>query len=180
VFREKASEPVYSGRNFKVFKKTFQGPKGSFIVDIVEHPGAVVILPLKQDNRIVFIKQYRYVVEEELLELPAGTIKDGEDPFHCALRELEEETGLKAGKLRLLGIHYASPGHSTELYYSFLAEDLKRGKESPEIDEEIRTVEYSLSEVLELIRKGEIRDSKTLATIMLFLMYLGFSTEKLL
>ncbi|RLE76851.1 MAG: ADP-ribose pyrophosphatase [Thermoprotei archaeon] len=158
---------VYSGRVFNVIKETIEDEKGVFEVDIVEHPGAVVILPLRGD-KIVMIKQYRYPVKETIYELPAGTIEPGEKPEECALRELEEETGFRAEKLSYLGCFYASPGYSSELLHAFTAENLHFEKQNLDIDEKIMVAEFSKEEVLDMINRGIIKDSKTLSALFLY------------
>jgi len=173
VFETLSEKIVFKGRLITVVLKKLRGRKGVFNAELVVHPGAVVILPLKENRKIVFVKQYRHGAEEELLELPAGTLEEGENPEECALRELEEETGYKASEIKLLGMHYASPGYSTEVFYSFVASGLKKGTQKLEIDEDISIVEYDMKDVLKLVKDNVIRDSKTLATLALYLIKHG-------
>mgnify|MGYP000064704840 CR=1 FL=1 len=160
---------VFKGSKISVIVEKISGERGVYEAEIVKHPGAVVILPLKKD-KIIMVEQYRPAVEENLLELPAGTLEPGEDPFSCAARELEEETGYKPGKLEILGSFYASPGYSNEKLYAFIAEDLILGERKPEIDEDIRVLEIGEDELLRMIERGEIKDSKTLSTFFLYYM----------
>jgi len=168
----KERKVVFKGKKISVVVEEIIGKKGVYTAEIVEHPGAVVILPVK-NGKIIMIKQYRPAVRGSILELPAGTIEEGEDPVTCAKRELEEETGYKAGKLKPLGSFYASPGYTSEVLHAFLAEDLIPGKESPEIDEEIEILELKEDELLELIKHGSIRDAKTLSALLLYYLKKG-------
>ncbi|NLX85734.1 MAG: NUDIX hydrolase [Clostridiales bacterium] len=135
--------------------------------EVVEHPGAVGIVALKENGDIVMVKQYRKAVEQVLLELPAGKLEQGEDPADCAARELTEETGYTAGDLRYLVSFYTSPGFSNEVMHMFLATDLKEGKNDPDDDEMVETVEISRDRAIDMILKGEIKDGKTIAGILL-------------
>jgi ADP-ribose pyrophosphatase len=136
--------------------------------EVVRHRGAAVILPVLDDGGLVLVRQFRYPVGEELLELPAGTLENGEDPLECAARELAEETGYRAGSVSELGRFYAAPGYTDEELVVVLATELVPGDDAaPDPDEIIDTVTVRPSELLRLIAAGEIRDSKTLATILL-------------
>jgi len=161
-------ETIYRGRvvTLKLLRTT--GPRGPFTVEIVEHPGAVVILPFLNQSEVVVIRQLRHAVGEELIELPAGTLERGETPRECALRELEEETGYKAGKIEYLGSFYASPGYCTELLHAFVARDLRKGETRLDLDEEITVGVMSFEKLVELARSGAIKDAKTLATLALY------------
>ncbi|MCD6363279.1 MAG: NUDIX hydrolase [Synergistetes bacterium] len=139
--------------------------------EVVEHRGAVVILPITRGGEIVMVRQYRYPVGEELLELPAGTLELGEDPQVCAERELTEETGYKAGSIRLLTSYYSSPGFCTERLYLFLATDLEPGSQKLESDERIKVELYSLDEVKDKVRCGEIKDAKSVAGILYYVVF---------
>ncbi|RLE72593.1 MAG: hypothetical protein DRJ37_02495 [Thermoprotei archaeon] len=158
---------IFKGNKISVIVEEILGRRGIYKAEIVEHPGAVVILPLKND-KIIMVKQHRPAIRGVLLELPAGTLEPGENPYSCAMRELEEETGYKAGRLELLGSFYASPGYSSEKLYAFLAEKLTQGEKKPEIDEDISVLEIEEDRVLEMVKRGEIEDSKTLSTLFLF------------
>ncbi len=135
--------------------------------EVVEHPGAVGIVALKENGDIVMVKQYRKAVEQVLLELPAGKLEQGENPLDCAARELTEETGYTAGDLRYLVSFYTSPGFSNEIMHMFLATNLKEGKNDPDDDEMVETVEISRDRAMDMILKGEIKDGKTIAGILL-------------
>ena len=140
--------------------------------EIVVHPGASAILPIIEPRKILMVRQYRHPVGEVLLEIPAGTLRPGEDPMACAARELEEETGYRAGKLAHLITIYPTPGYSSEILHIYLARDLRRGVQAPEIDEDISIVEMSLDQVLDGVRDGRIRDSKTIVAVLYYLFFI--------
>jgi ADP-ribose pyrophosphatase len=160
---------VYSGRVVRLEVDRVRLPGGAHSVrEVVRHRGAAVVLPVLDDGRVVLVRQYRYPVGEELLELPAGTLEDGEDPLECAARELAEETGYGAGTVTVLGRFYAAPGYTDEALVAVLATGLAPARgAAPDPDEIIETVTLRPDELLRLIEAGEIRDSKTLATVLL-------------
>lgn len=135
--------------------------------EVVEHPGAVGIVALKDNGDIVMVKQYRKAADQMLLELPAGKLEQGEDPADCAARELTEETGYVAANLRYLVSFYTSPGFSNEVMHMFLATGLSQGENDPDDDEMVETVEISRDRAVDMILKGEIKDGKTIAGILL-------------
>lgn len=137
--------------------------------EVVEHPGAVAVVPLTPDCQVVMVRQYRYAVGEELLEIPAGTMQAGEEPEACARRELGEETGGRARSLELLGTIFTSPGFCSEVMHIFLArlEDGPGGQPQPDEDERLEPVTLPLGEVVELARAGRLRDAKTVAGLLL-------------
>ena len=135
--------------------------------EIVAHPGAVVILPLLNGERCVMIRNYRPAVERELWELPAGTLDmPSEEPAAAALRELEEETGYRAGKLTPLCEFYSSPGILDELLRAFVATDLTKTQQNLDPTEQIRVEPMNITEALAMIRDGRIVDGKTIATLL--------------
>ena len=162
------SEPVYQGKAFRVRRDQVRLPDGQAArLDIVEHIGAVTILPLDADGRIWFVRQYRHAAAQELLELPAGTLEPGEPPEACARREIREETGLAAGELRKLGEFFLAPGYSTEYMHVFLATDLHPDPLPGDQDEFLSVEAHLAGEVFEMIARGEIQDAKTLAALLL-------------
>lgn len=159
---------VYSGKIIRVYAGEVELPQGrKAFREYVEHPGAAVIL-VKKGGRIILLRQYRYPVKEWILELPAGTIEPGEDPLETAKRELEEETGLKALEMDLLGWFYTSPGISTERMYVFYTEDVAEGSLKRDVDELIQILEVEENNVLKMIESGQIKDGKTIAALMLY------------
>ncbi len=162
------SKRVYEGRIINLRLDSVSLENGNTAMrEVVEHPGAVGIVALKENGDIVMVKQYRKAVEQVLLELPAGKLEQGENPLDCAARELTEETGYTAGDLRYLVSFYTSPGFSNEIMHMFLATNLKEGKNDPDDDEMVETVEISRDRAMDMILKGEIKDGKTIAGILL-------------
>jgi len=129
--------------------------------EIVEHRGAAAIVPLLGDDRVIFVRQYRYAVSEELLEIPAGTLERGENPEDCAMRELEEETGYKCGEMKKILECYVAPGYSTEKIHFYLAKKLVRSEMRTEEDERIKVEIMPIGLALDKIHRGEIHDAKT-------------------
>jgi len=137
--------------------------------EVIRHPGAVVLLPVLPDNRVVMIQNVRHSVGETLLELPAGTIDPGESPEQTALRELVEETGYRAAKIEKLHEFYSCPGICDERMYLFLASGLTAGEPDRESTEEIENQILTRDEIVGRIDRGEIHDAKTLVGLYAFL-----------
>ncbi len=140
-------------------------------LEIIRHPGAAAVVPLLgnagSDPRVVLIRQFRHAAGQTLWEIPAGVLEKGEQPRDCALRELEEETGARAGKIEHLSTIFTTPGFTDEKIHLFLATDIVMGTATPEDDEEIETVIKPLAEVLEMVSDGTINDSKTISALLL-------------
>ena len=157
-----SSDRVYSGKTISLRVDTVEIPnKGYQKREIVEHKGAVAIVAITPENKVVLVKQYRKAIEKELWEIPAGKIEIGENPKDTAIRELKEETGYSAGSVKLLHKFYTSAGFSNQKIYIFLAQDLTPGKPSFDEDEFINADEFSLDEVYNMIYKNDIEDAKT-------------------
>ncbi len=135
--------------------------------EIVEHPGAVAIVAVDANDRIVLVRQLREPARKELLELPAGTVDEGEEPLATAQRELAEETGLRGGEWRHMSSFWTTPGFCRELMHVFFAEGVGEGERQPEEDESIELVRVPVAEIAS--RLGEIEDAKTLAGLLLYL-----------
>jgi ADP-ribose pyrophosphatase len=160
---------IYKGKKVHVEVHRVQDESGRETNrELCIHPGAVVILPVLSPSRIVLIRNRRYTVRQALIELPAGTLEKGEEPINCAGRELQEETGYVAGRLKPIGSFFSSPGILTEKLYAFAAYDLEKSKTALEEDEEIETREMDFDQAIEMIRSGEIADAKTIATLLMF------------
>ena len=134
--------------------------------EVVEHPDAVVVVPLDGEGGVYLVRQFRYAVDKHLLELPAGGVEPGEVPEACAVRELREELGMRPGKVERLGGFYSAPGFCTEYLHLFLAEDLRPDRLPAEDAEVIDVVRVGLKEIPRLIASGEIEDSKTIAGLL--------------
>jgi ADP-ribose pyrophosphatase len=162
-------EIVHVGRKIQVALDVTTTPTGETIRrDLILHPGAVVILPVIDAEHVCLLQNYRFVVEETLLELPAGTLEPGEPLLDAAKRELLEETGYTAEKWRYLQFLYASPGVLNEKLHLFVAEDLTPGANNPEADEQLEPVTLRFDAVLQMCLAGEIRDAKTITAILLW------------
>ena len=162
-------EIVHIGRRIRVAVDTLTTAAGPTVRrDLILHPGAVVILPVLDAERVVLIRNYRFAVGETLWEVPAGTVEPDEDLESCARRELAEETGYTAATWTYRGFLYASPGVLDEKLHLFLAEDLTPGAMRPEADEQIEPVILTLKEAIRMCVAGEIRDAKTIASLLLW------------
>ena len=122
---------------------------------------------LEHDYTVILVKQYRYPIGHALLEVPAGIIEDGESPIECAQRELQEEIGYAAGDLKILSEFWTAPGFSNELMYGYVARDLTKSSLPADYDENIEIIRIPFDDVLTLISRGEIKDAKTIATLLM-------------
>ena len=162
-------EIVHVGRKIRVAVDTSTAADGSVIRrDAILHPGAVVILPVLDDEHVVLLQNHRFVISETLWEVPAGTIEPGEPLEACARRELAEETGYTAARWRSLGYLYASPGVLDEKLHLFVAEDLSPGAARPEPDEQLHPVTVRLADAIAMCLSGEIKDAKTVTSLLLW------------
>ncbi len=157
------SRPVYEGRLLGLTVERW----GEHEREIVEHPGAVAIVAVDDEECVTLVRQLREPARKRLLELPAGTAEPGEEPLVTARRELQEECGLTGGEWRELAAFWTTPGFCRERMHLFAAEAVVRGEPSPAADEELELVRWPLAEVGE--RLGEIEDAKTLAGLLLYL-----------
>ncbi len=161
-------QTVYTGQKIKLEVHHLIDDQGRrFKKEVVVHPGAVVIVPFLKPDTLVLIRNHRYTVGQTLVELPAGTLEKGELPMNAAGRELQEETGYLAGKLKPLTSFYASPGILTEKMYIFAAYDLERTASALEVDEEIELSFVTWDQAIEMIQFGQIQDAKTIATLLM-------------
>ena len=164
-----SSKLLHKGRNFSFKTDTVQLKNGKQTTrDIVEHPGAVAIIPI-QGEEIALIQQYRYAAGKTLLEIPAGTLEPGEDPLACAVRELREETGYAASNWDKLLSCYMAPGYSSEVIHFYVAEGLNQIGGTPEEDEDIEVVLKGFNETLVMIEENTIEDAKTIIGILAYL-----------
>jgi len=162
------SEILYPGRAFTIRRDRVRLPDGRETkLDIVEHHGSVVLVPVDKERNLVFVKQYRHATQMDLLELPAGTLEEGEAPEACARREVREETGMAAGRLEHLGGFYLAPGYSTEYMNVYLADDLYHDPLEADADEFLSIERVPLSDALKMAEHGGIPDAKSLAALFL-------------
>jgi ADP-ribose pyrophosphatase len=163
------SKLLHAGRHFSFKRDEVQLSNGKQTYrDLVEHPGAVAIIPIIDDS-LILVRQYRYAAKESLLELPAGTLEKNEDPLKCAVRELQEETGYAATSWDGLFSCFLAPGYSNEIIHFFTAKGLIKVGENPEYDEEICVEIHSFDKVVQMIEVNKIRDAKTISGVLFYL-----------
>ncbi len=162
------SDRIFEGRILSLRVDHIKHPAGhTFRREVVEHNGGVVIACQPEPNKVILIRQYRYTVDEELIELPAGRLEKGEQALPAAMRELIEETGYQASTWEELPSMYSAPGFSTELLYFFRASDLKFVGKSLDEDEETEVMILPVEQAWQLVVNGRVRDAKTIAGIAL-------------
>lgn len=172
---------VFEGRLLRVEVDQVVLPDGSRAErEVVRHPGAAAVLPIWLRERpggtvptVVLLRQYRYAAGGELWEVPAGTLEPGESPEACGIRELREEAGLEAGRLRPLASFFTTPGFSDERIHLFLATGLRAVRADPEPEERIRREEIPLERALAMVRDGEVADAKTICALLVSERVLG-------
>jgi ADP-ribose pyrophosphatase len=153
---------AFDGKLFDVVIEDWDGRER----EIVDHPGSTSIVAV-QGDAVVLVRQLREPARKPLLELPAGTLEDGEEPLASAQRELAEEVGLHSGRWRELGGFWTSPGFLREYMHVFLAEELEAGESDPDEDEEVEIVRWPVADIAGRI--GELEDAKTIAGLLLYL-----------
>ncbi|WP_066193091.1 NUDIX hydrolase [Gracilibacillus timonensis] len=170
-FEEKTleSKPIFNGKIIEVQVDQVSLPNGENSTrELVKHPGAVAVIALTEENKIVFVRQYRKPLEKALVEIPAGKLEEGEQPETTAIRELEEETGYTTDHLQLIQSFYTSPGFSDEIVHLYLADQLQV-LDTPKLldeDEFVERMELTLEETEELVEKQEIHDAKTVYALL--------------
>jgi ADP-ribose pyrophosphatase len=169
-YQVEKSEIVFRGKVFNIRRDVVKAPTGRrHVIDVVDHGGAVTMLPVDDQGRILFVRQYRHPTGGYILELPAGTLDPEEAPEDCAIRECREEVGMAAGRLIHLGDCYLAPGYSSELNHMYMALDLTPAPLSPDEDEDIRVEPIPVKDIQALVDRGGIRDGKSLAGLFLAL-----------
>ena len=163
-----STESVYEGRVLKVRVDTVRAPCGQTARwDVIEHPGSVSIAPIDADDRVLLVRQYRPAIGETLLEIPAGTLEPGESPQVTAHRELREEIGMRAERLRAIGSYFLVPGYSSELMHAYVATGLSPAPLPRDADENISVVAIRFVDLVAQVSRGELRDAKTVAAVLL-------------
>ncbi|MBR4014831.1 MAG: NUDIX hydrolase [Anaerotignum sp.] len=161
------SKTTYEGKIVTVTVDKLRMPDGNTALreTVIRGKNAAAVLPIDQDGKIIFVRQYRHAFREMLLEIPAGVLEEGEDPQVGALRELEEETGKKARKLEPICEMYPTVGYCTEKIFLYFATDLSEGRQKLDADEFVEIEKYSPEEALAMIGRGDIKDGKTIAAV---------------
>ena len=157
---------IFEGRILNLRSDDVRTPSGHIAKrEVAEHKSAVGMLAVTNRRTILLVRQYRYAVNEIMLEVCAGLIEKGEDPAQAAEREMQEELGVKAKTLQRIGEFYASPGFCTEIFTLFIASDLEESSLPQDEDENVSVIEVSFDDIPLMIREGKIRDSKTFAAL---------------
>ena len=161
------SEIIYQGRLLDVRCDTVRLPNGKISTrEWIKHPGAVCMIPILPNNKIALIRQYRYPVKQEMIELPAGKIDGGEKPEDCAVRELEEEIGYRTNKLTFLSHIHPAIGFADEIMWLYMAENLIKTASNQDDDEFLVLMPTSLNQALKMVWNGKISDTKTIIGIL--------------
>jgi ADP-ribose pyrophosphatase len=169
MLRRLSSKKIYQGYHFCLVKDRFAlhtDPRKIMTREVIDHPGAVAILPFVDKKNILLLRQFRYTVKGNLWEIPAGTLEKNEKPLSCAKREIEEETGFRARRWRHLTTFFTAPGITNEKMFLYKAWDLALGVKNLDADEYIEHKTVPLSKALQMIEKGLIRDAKTIVGIL--------------
>ena len=162
------SREIYKGRAIHLFVESVTLPNGAVTeLDIIRHPGASAVVPLRDDGQVILIHQYRHAAGGYLYEIPAGKLDPGEAPEACAVRELEEETGWRAGKLTWLTTIFTAPGFCNEQIHLYLATGLTVGTVHRDPEEVIQVVEMPLVEAIRKIDDQTIRDAKSIVALQM-------------
>jgi len=169
---QKSSEVKFDGKLIQVTYDIADVNGKDAWREVVHHPGATAIVAVTGDNKIVMERQFRYALQQSLLEVPAGKLDPNEEPIVCAKRELAEETGYRAAQWTSLGTIATSPGFCNEVLHLYLAKELTMGETNWDPDEYVELEYYTLPELLEAIQNEKIKDSKSLAALMLAMPYL--------
>jgi ADP-ribose pyrophosphatase len=162
------SKNIYKGKIITLNIDTVTLPNGVTIdLEMVRHPGAAAVVPLKDDGTVMLIRQFRHAAGGFIYEIPAGKLHPGEDPKACAARELEEEIGYRAGALELLSSIFTAPGFTDEVIHIYRASGMTIGRQQLDRDEVLEVIEMPLQEAINMIRAGMIRDAKTMVGLLL-------------
>jgi len=167
--RVEREREVFRGRVIRVVVRDLRLPNGRRTrFNVVEHPGAVAIVPVFENGDVMLVRQFRPSIGREIYEIPAGTLEDGESPLQTARREIAEETGYRARRWTRLGVFYTAPGFCTERIHVYAARELRPFRAEGDADEMIRPARVPLRRAVEMIRDGRIRDAKSIAGLLLY------------
>ncbi|MBR2315273.1 MAG: NUDIX hydrolase [Clostridia bacterium] len=158
---------IFEGRVIAVRKDEVELPNGhKSIREVVYHNGGVCVAPLTTDNELIMVRQFRYPYKEVILELPAGKLEKGEDPYDAGMRELEEETGFVTDKMESLGKFYPTPGYCSEIIHLYYADNLQYKKQNLDEDEFLDVERIKLEDAVRMVMNGEIKDGKTQTIVL--------------
>ncbi len=158
---------IYNGRIFSLDACDVRLPNGAVAYrEVLHHHGAVAIIAIDPEGKVLLVRQYRVGIDGMMSELPAGILNEGEDPADCAARELQEETGYKPGKLEAMGGVHTTAGYTNEYIYLFLATELVESRLPGDEDEFIELQHFSLNDALAMIESGELTDAKTVIGLL--------------
>ena len=163
-----STEKIFDGKVISLQVDEVKLPDGKLAKrELIKHPGAVAIIAIKDDKKLVLVEQYRKALEKTIIEIPAGKLEKGEDPAACARRELEEETGYDCESLELVTSFYTSPGFADEIIHVYLAKGLKKKENAAGLDEDefVNLLELTLDETLQAIKEKRIYDAKTIYAV---------------
>ncbi len=168
LWEEKVSgDELYKGKIISLYKDTVKLPNGeTSIREVVEHHGGVTVAALTDNNEVFLVEQFRYPNRGVLLELPAGKLEKGEEPFEAIKRELKEEVGAEAGKFYFLGKFNPTPAYCSEIIYLYAATDLSFGEQKLDEDEFLNVKKFPLEKAVEMVLSGEITDGKSQALLL--------------
>ncbi|HZC81715.1 MAG TPA: NUDIX hydrolase, partial [Nitrospiraceae bacterium] len=157
------TKQIYTGIVINLNVDTITLPNGLTVdLEVVRHPGAAAVVPLKDDGTVILIRQFRHAAGGFIYEIPAGKLHSGEDPTVCAARELEEEVGYRADRFELLSSIFTAPGFTDEVIHIYKATELTVGRQHLDRDEVLEVIEMPLSEAIRMIEAGAIRDAKSI------------------
>ncbi|ARK29487.1 NUDIX hydrolase [Halalkalibacter krulwichiae] len=157
---------VFKGRVIDLQVEEVELPNGKTSTrEVIKHPGAVAVIPVTREGKLVLVRQYRKALNKVIVEIPAGKLEQGENPLDCAKRELEEETGYNTNQLHFLLSFYTSPGFADEIIYLYLAEELGEGTSQTDEDEFLDVLEVTLDEAEKMIKQEIIHDAKTVYAV---------------
>ena len=163
-----SQELVFDGNLLKLYRDQVELSNGKKSMrEWINHPGAAAIIPLLSNGETLLVRQFRYPLGRETLEIPAGKIDSGESPLACAVRELREETGLFAGEFIKIGSLLTTPGFTNEEIHLFLSKNSSRGSADTDEDEFINTIVLPIDKVFQMMMEGQIKDAKTIVAFLL-------------
>lgn len=163
-----SSKKVFDGKLLNVFLDKVRIPNGKEATrEYIKHPGAVAVVPIQEDGKILLVRQFRYPAKKIFLEVPAGKLDKDEHPDHCVIRELEEETGYVAGTLKKMASIYTTPGFTDEVIHLYVAKQLVKTSQRLDEDEFLSVESYSVDEIRDMLGDGRISDAKTMLALLL-------------